>query len=339
MEQLRFIDDVEALLRRALEAEPPLVASDTRLLLEAARHLCLAGGAKRARPWLVQAFGEAVGAAEEDDLVNVAVAAELIHGASLLHDDVVDEGTMRRGRPTVNRVWGNTVAVLSGDLLLSIAFDHIKRLPPAILHDALDVVLEMTRAAITEVCQRGRPDVPLSRWRAVAEGKTGSLFAWCGRAAAHIADDDEAVEMLDACGRHLGVAFQLADDLKDLTPADSGKDRLADIRSRNPSYPLLLACAEDDELRARLAEVWRDGVVGENEVEEIGERVLRTGALEETRKVFVEELTGAVDALGAYVLTTGGEKVVGWAQALAEAAGAGATPFELMERLEREAVG
>lgn len=309
------------MLHRALEAEPPLVAADTRILLEAARHLCLSGGAKRARPRLVHAFGEAVEACPTG-LTEVAVASELIHAASLLHDDVVDDGTVRRGRPTVNRVWGNTVAVLSGDLVLSIAFDHVKQLPQAILFDALDTVLEMTRAAIMEVCQRGRVDTSLSRWRAVAEGKTGALFAWCGRATAHLAEDPDAVEAFDKCGRHLGLAFQLADDLKDLLPADSGKDRLADIRSRNPSFPLLVAASSDPGFERRLASLWETDEPEEKAVADVGRRLHSTGALDATRESVIDELLEAVSALGVYGESTGGARVVAWAESLAEAAGA-----------------
>ena len=312
---------MEVRLRKALEPEPPLVASDTQLLLDAARHLCLGGGAKRARPRLVFAFGEVVGTKAEG-LIDVAVAAELIHAASLLHDDVVDDGTVRRGRPTVNTVWGNTVAVLSGDLLLSIAFDHLKGLPPAILSDALSTVLDMTRAAIMEVCQRGRVDVPVSRWRTVAEGKTGALFGWCGRAAAHLAGDEDAVERFDRCGRHLGVAFQLADDLKDLLPNDSGKDRLADIRSRSPSYPILIAAYSKPELRDRLAAVWKRTKVDESSVRRVERLVLNTDALATTREAVSTELAEAISAIGDRGREEGIDQVIQWAEGLAEAADA-----------------
>jgi heptaprenyl diphosphate synthase len=318
IESVAFLDAVEARLRRSLEAEPPLTASDTGLLLEAARHLCLAGGAKRARPRLVEAFGDAVGASKTD-LAEVAVAAELVHAASLLHDDVVDDGTLRRGRPTVNRLWGNTVAVLSGDMLLALAFEHLKPLPAGVLADAVDVVAAMTRAAIVEVAARGRVDLPLERWRAVAEGKTGALFAWCGRAAAHLTSDSDAADRFDRCGRHLGVAFQLADDLKDVLPDDAGKDPLADVRSRNPSYPLLVAAAHSVEVRDRLVEAWASEVVPETAIRAIAEALLAGPALEATRRAIRQEVDAAVSALGPYAQTVGGERVLAWALALARA--------------------
>src|SRR5947207_11516936 len=113
----RFLADVERSLERSLEPEHA-APGEPSVLRDAARRLSVASGAKRVRPRLCAFFGEAVGAPEEG-LIDLAVAAELIHAGSLLHDDVVDEGTLRRGVPTANAAWGNLVAVLSGDLCLT----------------------------------------------------------------------------------------------------------------------------------------------------------------------------------------------------------------------------
>src|SRR5262249_60233019 len=102
--------------------------SDT--LLNAGRHLCIGSGGKRVRPTMVHLFGLAAGA-PETGLLNVAVAAELVHSASLLHDDVVDAGMYRRGRPTVNALWGNVVAVMGGELLPTLAPDERTSRGPA----------------------------------------------------------------------------------------------------------------------------------------------------------------------------------------------------------------
>src|SRR3954469_2674338 len=139
-----FLADVE----KALDGALPHARGDT--LMGSARHLCMGGGAKRARPMLVRLFGDAVGAPAEH-LVEVAVAAELIHSASLLHDDVVDAGMFRRGRPTVNARWGNIVSVMSGGLLLPAARGRRKRMAPRVTHEAVATVVDMTRAAIVEV--------------------------------------------------------------------------------------------------------------------------------------------------------------------------------------------
>jgi len=162
---------------------------------------------------LVRLFGDAAGAPQEH-LVEVAVAAELIHSASLLHDDVVDTGMFRRGRPTVNARWGNTVAVMSGDLLLSTALGRLKRMDPRVMHEAVATVVDMTRSAIVEVESRGDLGLPPDRLRFIHEGKTGSLFGWSGAAAAILAGNDDAAQRFSMFGRRLGIAFQIADDIR-----------------------------------------------------------------------------------------------------------------------------
>lgn len=320
-----FVERVELRLaellgegERGLRAPAPLV--------EAARHLCLAGG-KRVRPRLVEAFAEAVGVSSSapgdgagEGLVGVAVAVELMHAASLLHDDVVDGGTLRRGRETVNARWGNTVAVLSGDLLLSAALSELRPrvsspIAPAasssatrlrLVADAVDVVLSMTQAAMNEVAARWRIDLGLAAWRAIAEGKTGVLFGFCGHAAALLAGDEEAAARHRRCGHHLGVAFQLTDDLDDLLPSGagpgSGKDRYADVRNGNPSYPLLLAAARSPSLHAMLEEAWAEREEGTGVAPEaalaIGDAVLASGAAADTHRAIGEEIAAAQVALG-----------------------------------------
>lgn len=311
---MSFVDRVDLRLAELLtDGAEGLRAPAT--LLEAARHLCLAGG-KRVRPRLVEAFGEAAGvptdASRDTPLIGVAVAAELIHAASLLHDDVVDAALLRRGRPTVNAQWNNTVAVLSGDLLLSAALlelrprDGSQASAPTglrLVADAVDVVLSMTRAAMNEVSARGRI-IGLDAWRAIAEGKTGALFGFCGHAAALLASDGDAAARHRRCGHHLGVAFQLADDLEDLLPSESPtKDRYADIRNGNPSYPLLLAARRSPAIRAELERVWLAREQGEPVVSEvahaIGEAVLASGAAAETHSAIGAEIAAAQEAMGA----------------------------------------
>ena len=250
-------------------------------LIEAARHLCLGGG-KRARPLLVKIFGDTLGV-PETKLVDAAVAAELIHAASLLHDDVVDAGMFRRGKPTVNARWGNIVAVMSGDLLLSGALLRLsQRRRPARRERPGRPSSEMTRAAIAEVEARGNLELPLPQLRAIAEGKTGSLFGWCGKAAARPADDAERPRRFDAFGRRLGVAFQIADDIRDVTGTDAGKPQYADLPRAPPRCPCCWPAASDARLKARIADAWAFGAAHRREgARSSGTAVLVSGALEE----------------------------------------------------------
>lgn len=306
-----FLLEVEEALRAQLGGSSP-GGRDT--LTQAARHLCLSGG-KRARPLLLKIFGETLGV-EDARLVDAGVAVELIHAASLLHDDVVDAGMYRRGRPTVNARWGNVVAVMSGDLLLSSALLRLSHADAVLTATALATVAEMTRAAIAEVEARGDLDLPLPRLFEIGEGKTGSLFGWCGVAAATLAHDAEAARCFDAFGRRLGVAFQMADDIRDVTGTDEGKPQYADLLSRTPSLPVLLAARRDPKLKARLADAWAWAALTPEKVRELGTAVLVSGAVDEAVELMNAQVDSAVGALGRYAALESGANLVGWARTL-----------------------
>lgn len=264
------------------------------LLAAAERHLCLTEGAKRARPQLVLLLG-AVAGVPEGSLLDAAVAVELIHSASLLHDDVVDEGDMRRGLPTVNARHGNVVAVLAGDHLLSRALVRLAGYPQALSVRAAEVVAEMARAAVLEVEVRGDATLSTAGWRDVAMGKTAALFGLCGYAAGLLSGDMARARRFEAASRSLGMAFQLQDDLGDLV--DDKQDRFNDIKERNPSLPVLMACDGDPELRARLARAWAELPVMHETAREIGEWVLRTEAVDRTLRAIARDVEDAKRAL------------------------------------------
>lgn len=307
-----FIEQVEASLLTQLGGPTPR-ESDT--LIQAARHLCLNGG-KRARPMLVKIFGDTLGVSS-DRLVEAAVSAELIHAASLLHDDVVDNGMFRRGKPTVNARWGNIVAVMSGDLLLSGALLKLAGVDPRLTATALATVSEMTRAAIAEVQARGNLELTLDELKGIGEGKTGSLFGWCGVAAATVAGNEDAAKRFDAFGRRIGVAFQMADDIRDITGTDEGKPQYADLQSRTPNLPVVLAMARDARLKKRIGEAWSWAALTPEKVRELGTGVLVTGALDEAIVMMNAEIDGAVAALGPYAEHESGANLVMWARTLA----------------------
>jgi octaprenyl-diphosphate synthase len=311
-----FLGRVEEHLQLALanqRASHPAV--DGEILIGAARHLCIGGGGKRIRPLMVRLFADACGAPAEP-LVELAAAAELIHSASLLHDDVVDGGMFRRGRPTVNARWGNIVAVMTGDLLLTIALTRLSGLSSKLSQEAIDTVAEMTRAAITEVEARGDLSLSFQQLRAICEGKTGSLFAWCGVAPALLAGDPQASRSFSAFGRRLGVAFQIADDIRDLTGTDQGKPTYADLHSRTPSLPILLAAAQHPDLRRRINEAWSFPTVTTDRARELGTAVLCSGVLGAAVDRMNAEIEAAIDALGPYSKTQGGAELESWARRL-----------------------
>lgn len=307
-----FLSQVENQLTAQLGGETPR-PEDTLLL--AARHLCLKAG-KRARPMLVKIFGDTLGV-PESKLVDCAVAAELIHAASLLHDDVVDNGMFRRGKPTVNARWGNIVAVMSGDLLLSGALLKLSRFDARVAEAALATVTEMTRTAMDEVEARGNLGLTLEQLKKIGEGKTGSLFGFCGKAAALVAGDEEAARRFDAFGRRIGVAFQMADDIRDISGTDEGKPQYADLQSRTPNLPVVLAVAADARLKKRIAEAWGWSALTQDKVKELGTAVLVTGALDDATVLMNQEIDAAVEALGPYAQRESGANLVMWARTLA----------------------
>jgi geranylgeranyl pyrophosphate synthase len=183
--------------------------------------------------------------------------------------------------------------------------------PASLLH--VGVAAELVHSAWGDLC------LPPERLRAIAEGKTGALFGFCGGAAATLAGKPEVARRFDTFGRHLGVAFQIADDLKDLTGGDPGKPPFADIRSRTPSLPLLFAAAADAEVRRCLKDLWAFGSMPDERVREVGQAVLASPAMGEARAELHREISRALDALGAYAQEPGGEQLVAWTQALGQA--------------------
>ncbi len=295
--QIGFINAFENHFESVLN-DPRHAQAEPRILMEASRHLAFADGAKRMRPMLVNHFGDMV-ALPLEQRIRLAIATELIHTASLLHDDVVDDGSERRGRPTANARWHNSVAVLSGDLVLCIALEQLEDLPHKITIEAIDLVAEMTRAAMLEVRARRNHQWTLSDWTAVARGKTGALLAWCGAAPALATGQPELARRLHRCGHHLGIAFQLADDLVDLTGIEAGKDPLNDLRQANPSYIVGLAREMDPDLRRRIDAAWQAPTTPDDELlRELAQEIKDLGCPQATVTAIEEHVADAHQALG-----------------------------------------
>ena len=274
-----LLAEVEDALRRVLPQDD--------VLTDGARHLVLQGGAKRARP-LLCAHAAHLCSLSEAEVVPLATAVELIHSASLLHDDVVDEGLLRRGRATVNAREGNGFAVLAGDLVLVRALVLLDS--SVLMRAALRAVDRMTHAALLELRARGNVDFTLRRWREMAEGKTGALFGLCGELPALVSGDEVRAWRLQRAFSLFGIAFQIADDLLDLV-GGAGKPRYADVREAQPSFPLLLACSLDESWKRELSSLWQGGIPDEGRIAALGERALALGVWE----LAIDEARACVD--------------------------------------------
>ncbi|HLK39547.1 MAG TPA: polyprenyl synthetase family protein [Polyangiaceae bacterium] len=220
--------------------------------VDSAAHLLAAGG-KRIRPLtvlLAAACFSGPGAAAR----HLAVVAELVHLATLLHDDVVDDGQQRRGQPTPRRIWGNAVSVLAGDLLLTHALERTSAAAPGpVLLDLIATLRRLVDGEVVQLRGRTRLEVDEDVYFRIVRDKTASLFAWAARSGAAVAGASrEAVDALGAFGEHVGVAFQLVDDVLDYAgdPAATGKALLGDLTEGKLTLPLIRAVAATPSLLA-----------------------------------------------------------------------------------------
>ena len=214
------------------------------------------GGGKALRPALASLSALAVGAQPECALPG-AVAVELVHNFSLLHDDVMDGDVQRRHRTTAWRLFGVPAAILAGDAMLTLAVDVLERAAEPLATRCLtDAVQRLIAGQSMDVEFEHRHDVTLDECLAMAEGKTGALMRAATSIGAVLAGaSPTAVADLEQFGAHLGLAFQLVDDLLGIwgSPQVTGKPVLADLRVRKKSVPVVAALTSDtpagDELR------------------------------------------------------------------------------------------
>jgi heptaprenyl diphosphate synthase len=232
--------DVQAGLAAVEEGLLEATKSEVPLITGAAQHLVRAGG-KRFRPLLVMLSAQ-FGDRHAPGIVPSAVVVELTHLATLYHDDVMDEAEVRRGVPSANTRWGNSVAVLTGDFLFARASHILADLGPEAVRVQAEAFERLVTGQILETAgpQDGRD--PVEHYLDVLAGKTGSLVAVSCRFGAMMSGADETVvDVLTQYGERLGVAFQLADDVLDIASdsRESGKTPGTDLREGIATLPVL----------------------------------------------------------------------------------------------------
>jgi octaprenyl-diphosphate synthase len=233
-----------------------LVSREPRLESIAA-HLVQAGG-KRVRPLVILLVHHAIAGANaprRDDAIEAAVALELIHSATLLHDDIIDGGETRRGRPSALKTFGLADTLVAGDFLFCRAFALCSRFEAEVVRWAAEACVSLTEGEIMQGRLRHDPNVTEADYDEIIERKTASLFAVGAKTAAHLAGGSpDLVAAMEACGRHVGLAFQMQDDLLDAGQTTvTGKPRGIDLRDGNPSLPVVLTLARDPEFRTLFA--------------------------------------------------------------------------------------
>ncbi|SEO66596.1 polyprenyl synthetase family protein [Trujillonella endophytica] len=240
---------VETALTASVDSPHPFVR-------EAAGHLMAAGG-KRFRPMLALLAAQ-LGDPAAPEVTASAVVCELTHLATLYHDDVMDEAPVRRGAPSANTRWTNSVAILTGDFLFARASDLLAGLGPEAVRVQARTFERLVTGQIRETVGPAPGDDPVDHYLEVLADKTGSLVATAARFGATFAGVDAAlVEALTEFGEEVGVAFQISDDLLDIVSeaGTSGKSPGTDLREGIATLPVLFVLAGDDPAEARLREL------------------------------------------------------------------------------------
>jgi heptaprenyl diphosphate synthase len=286
---------VEARLRDAVHQADPLAD-------DASRHLVSAGG-KRVRP-LLTLLSAHLGDHDRPEVVEAAVVVELTHLASLYHDDVMDSAPMRRGAPSAHEVWGNTVAILTGDLLFARASTIVSFLGPEAVRIQAGTFERLCLGQLHETIGPRPGEDPVEHYIQVLADKTGSLIATSARFGAMFAGcGPDVLDVLIPYGERVGVAFQLADDVIDLTSdgATSGKTPGTDLREGISTLPTLLvrrhAADHGDAASAALVGLLDGDLTDDAALEETVARLREHPATEQARLEAVRWADDAVAAL------------------------------------------
>ncbi len=299
------LPEIQGLVSADMEAVNRLIrerlASDVVLINQISEHIIAAGG-KRLRPMLVLLAARALGYRGGDHL-QMAAIIEFIHTSTLLHDDVVDESDLRRGRKTANALWGNAASVLVGDFLYSRSFQlmvELDRMPVMrILANTTNAIAE---GEVLQLLHVHNPDTDEAAYLRVIERKTAVLFAAATRLGALLAGATEAQQAaMERFGLALGYAFQIADDVLDYTADAStlGKNLGDDLAEGKATLPLIHALTRvDADTRARVAAAIEQGDTGA--LPEIVDAIRASGSLDYSQQIarrYADEAIAALDTL------------------------------------------
>jgi len=274
------------------------LASDVALVNQIAEYI-IGGGGKRLRPLVVLVAARACGC-EAPRHAEAAAIIEFIHTATLLHDDVVDSSTLRRGRDTANEIWGNEASVLVGDYIYSRSFEMMVALGEMRIMDVMaSATNKIAEGEVLQLLNAHDPDTTEDRYFEVIYRKTAKLFEAGTRIAAILSGASPALEgAMATYGRHLGTAFQLVDDLLDYqsNSDDLGKNAGDDLAEGKPTLPLIHALrngtSEQQEIIRRSIE---QGSVAE--LARIANAIESTGGLAYTAHLARREAALAIEAL------------------------------------------
>jgi octaprenyl-diphosphate synthase len=294
---------VAADLERVEEELEGYSKSSVGPISEIGRHLIDAGG-KRVRPALLLLTARMLGEVSPST-IRMAAVVELIHNATLVHDDVIDESDTRRGRPSANTRWGNPMAVLAGDWLYMQSFAvALEEKSFGVLTTLIGITQKMVEGELLQLTALGRSDVSAQELLDIAERKTAYLFSGCMRLPAILAgEDSDSVENLTRIGMDLGMSFQLVDDLLDLTSTREamGKPVASDLKEGKVTLPLYYAMEADlPDVSTKIQQVLDEGTSTTVAVEEIIGFADRVGAVDRARDLATQYAGSAIAALESF---------------------------------------
>ena len=282
---------VNALIQRRLHSEV--------VLINQLSHYIIGSGGKRLRPLLALLVARACGY-QGDKHIDAAAIVEFIHTATLLHDDVVDESDMRRGKQTANNVWGNQAAVLVGDFLYSRSFEMMVDIGSMRVMEILSTATNtIAEGEVLQLLNCRDPDTTEARYMEVIHSKTAKLFeAACQLGAVLAGLNHEQEQAMARYGMHLGTAFQLVDDVLDYTAdaAEMGKNVGDDLAEGKPTLPLIIAIQRSSApIQAILRKAVEEG--GLNELDTIMQAIQQTEAIAYTLQRATQETELAIENL------------------------------------------
>ena len=282
---------VNALIQRRLHSEV--------VLINQLSHYIIGSGGKRLRPLLALLVARACDY-QGDKHIDAAAIVEFIHTATLLHDDVVDESDMRRGKQTANNVWGNQAAVLVGDFLYSRSFEMMVDIGSMRVMEILSTATNtIAEGEVLQLLNCRDPDTTEARYMEVIHSKTAKLFeAACQLGAVLAGLSNEQEQAMARYGMHLGTAFQLVDDVLDYTAdaAEMGKNVGDDLAEGKPTLPLIIAMQRS---AAPIQTILRKAVEegGLNELDTIMQAIQQTEAIAYTLQRATQETELAIENL------------------------------------------
>lgn len=291
-------EDLEAVEEALLDASSP----DDPELASTARYAIRSGG-KRVRPAIVLLAYRACRGDDPSEVVDLAAALEMIHVATLIHDDILDRSPIRRRHESLLEKFGENKAIVTGDFFFVQGFDLGGQYGPEVVRVTADACRSIAEAEFAQARILGNPDVTKDDYLSIISGKTASLMSAGARVGGLVAGAEEATcEALDGYGHDLGMAFQIVDDILDIggDPSDLGKPTRVDLAQGNPTIPTLEALdGASNDRRHKIARVLASDEPGD-EVDEAAEIIADEGGLERARQLasrYADQAVASLEAL------------------------------------------